>query len=103
MPHCSKMMYSNILKSNWNKDLLKNIWIFGNSFNYYLDELFEKNNFLKNTENFWKEVSINEKIINDVKLKNIFNNTSLHYFDDIYNINFDLNYFKKNIDDKEFI
>jgi hypothetical protein len=103
MPHCSKMMYANVLKSNWNIKSLDKVLIFGNSFKNYFEELFDNNSFfLIKDHEFWKEIPL---ILNhnDSKLINIFNNSSLHYFCDISNINFNIDYFKKHIEDNEFV
>ena len=35
MPHCAHRMYSNVLWSNWNVDLITNVCILGNSFSKY--------------------------------------------------------------------
>lgn len=35
MPHCEAVLYHNLLEANWNLDLLRNMALFGNSFEAY--------------------------------------------------------------------
>lgn len=81
MPHCPKPLINNILYSNWSKMLLKNVQIFGNSFENMIvrhtaKDLEKNAKYIKQSQKFIKEIAIPEAVIID----NIFSDTSLHYF-----------------------
>ncbi|KAF8781424.1 SRR1-like protein [Argiope bruennichi] len=81
MPHCSIVLYNNLLWANWGKDSLSKLIIIGNSLQGYFDGW---------TENFFEleAVYINyaskfvteAKIVNNFKFLDVFNTSSLHYF-----------------------
>ncbi|CAD5114827.1 unnamed protein product [Dimorphilus gyrociliatus] len=88
MPHCSKPLVNNILYSNWSRKLLGNVQIFGNSFEnmivrHTFQDMEKYAGYVLLSQKFVKEISIPNNIIID----NVFNDTSLHYFDNIDKLN----------------
>ncbi|XP_001656422.2 SRR1-like protein, partial [Aedes aegypti] len=82
LPHCPKQISNNLLWKNWNSQQLGNIFLIGNSFAGIVANcprrLLENNaRFILEVEDFCREVPFD----NTFKHTDIFNDTSLHYFD----------------------
>jgi hypothetical protein len=61
IPFCSKPIHNNLLYSNWNKDKLKDILFYGNSFEKFSNEIqFDENKFfyIYQTTSFLTEISL---------------------------------------------
>jgi len=89
MPHCEAELYNNLLRANWNPNLLKNMVLFGNSF-----EAYEQHVSLCKTSpvmylvghilaarSFTNEVKV-ETISDDYY--NAFHDSSWHFFSPVY-------------------
>ena len=87
MPHCDKSLFNNILWSNWDLNRLKNIVIFGNSFEKMLETICSKKlikkfyKYLDQMCSGFEDVLIEERIENSFNPKQIFNDLSIHVFD----------------------
>lgn len=82
LPHCPKQISNNLLWKNWSWQLLENVFLIGNSFAGIIGNcprrLLEKNaHYILEVEEFCREVLFE----NTFKHTDIFNDTSLHYFD----------------------
>ncbi|XP_055642116.1 SRR1-like protein [Toxorhynchites rutilus septentrionalis] len=82
LPHCPKQISNNLLWRNWKLEFLQNVFLIGNSFEEIVSKnpqrLLRKNiPFILNVKDHCIEI----KIENNFKFKEIFNDTSLHYFD----------------------
>ena len=84
MPHCDKSLFNNILWSNWDINSLKNILIFGNSF----ERISESISSLKIAKRFYRylyqmtdgfrDALIESKVENSFTPKQIFSDLSIH-------------------------
>ncbi|RWS31743.1 SRR1-like protein [Leptotrombidium deliense] len=83
MPHCDKALFNNLLWINWDVFCLSNVIIFGNSFSSMIDAIVSKEakaqfNYLVNVLSL---NLVNEcRIENNFRLKDVFNDLSLHLF-----------------------
>lgn len=83
MPHCGKALYNNLLWSNWSYPKLRNLIIFGNSFDEILsntpDRLLKENaSYIVKIKPYYHEVSIPSKFV----YEDIFNSLSFLSFCD---------------------
>nr|XP_029718914.1 SRR1-like protein [Aedes albopictus] len=83
LPHCPKQISNNLLWRNWSKEALGKVFLIGNSFAGIISNcpkrFLDKNaHFILETEDFCREIPLD----NTFKHTDIFNDTSLHYFDD---------------------
>uniref|UniRef100_A0A8D8PUL0 SRR1-like protein n=1 Tax=Cacopsylla melanoneura TaxID=428564 RepID=A0A8D8PUL0_9HEMI len=81
MPRCPIQLINNLLYSNWYRENLKNTILLSNSITTIIDS--NTDNFLKSNLTFIFHIkTILEEIPveNNFKFKDIFNDTSLHYF-----------------------
>lgn len=82
LPHCPKQISNNLLWKNWNSQLLKNVFLIGNSFAGIVENcpkrlLQKTGHFILEVEDFCREIPFD----NTFRHKDIFNDTSFHYFD----------------------
>ncbi|KAJ3397857.1 hypothetical protein HDU92_002529 [Lobulomyces angularis] len=87
MPHCPKLLYENLIYSNWSKSFISNLTVIGNSFSAY-STLKKK----KDSSIFYytdlllklfkeEEINFDENLNLKKKFFDTFNNTCLIYFD----------------------
>lgn len=82
LPHCPKQISNNLLWRNWSSQSLEKVFLIGNSFAGIIRNsprrLLEKNaHFILEAEDSCREIEFE----NNFKHTDIFNDTSLHYFD----------------------
>lgn len=82
LPHCPKQISNNLLWRNWSKHTLDKVFLIGNSFAGIIGNspkrFLEQNaQFILKAEDFCREIPLD----NTFKHTDIFNDTSLHYFD----------------------
>ncbi|XP_049851312.1 uncharacterized protein LOC126325857 [Schistocerca gregaria] len=81
MPHCMRILYNNIMESNWNKNSLKNILLVGNSFQNTTDKILCKQDKKK-----WSILIKAKELVDEYSLPNyqahddVFNDTVVHVF-----------------------
>lgn len=82
LPHCPKQISNNLLWKNWSLQSLEKVFLIGNSFSGIIrnspNRLLEKNaHFILEVEDSCREIEFE----NNFNHTDIFNDTSLHYFD----------------------
>lgn len=82
LPHCPKQISNNLLWKNWSLKALEKVFLIGNSFSGIIrnspNRLLEKNaHFILKVEDSCREIEFENNFIHT----DIFNDTSLHYFD----------------------
>lgn len=88
MPHCDKSLFNNLLWSNWDSNRIKNLIIFGNSFEKMLETICSEKvckkyyKYLHQICNGFENVLIEEKIENSFEPKQTFSDLSIHVIND---------------------